>query len=100
MLWLAAMLSLGLSSVRPLRPSAVSAHKSPLAAAALAMRSESRPAERQCMPAQATMQVLVSPDRIAYHIPDKERSRRSSNGSSCLVTRLHPKNLRLSSSAH
>ena len=57
-------------------------------AAALAMRSESRPAERQCMPAQATMQVLVSPDRIAYHIPDKERSRRSSNGSSCLVTRL------------
>jgi len=66
----------------------VSAHRSPLAAAALAMRSESRPAERQCMPAQATMQVLVSPDRIAYHIPDKERSRRSSNGSSCLLTRL------------
>ena len=91
MLWLAAMLSLG---ARPLlgapapRCAGGFTQKSPLAAAALAMRSESRPAERQCMPAQATMQVLVSPDRIAYHILDKERSRRSSNGSSCLVTRL------------
>ena len=36
------------------------------------MRSESRPAERQCTPAQATMKVLVSPDRIAYRIPDRD----------------------------
>jgi len=50
MLWLAAMLSLGLSS--------------------------------------ASMQVLVSPDRIAYRIPTEMRSRRWSNGSSCLVTWL------------